>query len=288
MDAEDEWTDPRNWVKANPNLGVSVSVDYLERQVQDAQNRPEAVTNVKTKNLNMWVDAEDTWIVDEKWMASSITTDDSMLEGMPCWGGLDLSNVSDITAFVLLFKDEQERIYLKPYFWIPEESYNEKVKKENVFYADWVDKGYVRMTPGNVTDYDYIMADITNIAQQYHINSIAYDRWNSSQMVINMQNEGFEMSPFGQGYGSMSAPTKELEKMVLTSNLEHFANPVLRWMMASVAIQRDPAGNIKPDKRKSSQKIDGVVATIMAMGEMMTAMANQNDNPYNFRGMRTL
>jgi phage terminase large subunit-like protein len=193
-----------------------------------------------------------------------------------------------MTAFVLLFKDEQERIYLKPYFWIPEESYNDKVKKENVFYADWVEKGYVRMTPGNVTDYDYIMADITNIAQQYHINSIAYDRWNSSQMVINMQNEGFEMSPFGQGYGSMSAPTKELEKMVLTSNLEHFANPVLRWMMASVAIQRDPAGNIKPDKRKSSQKIDGVVATIMAMGEMMTAMANQNDNPYNFRGMRTL
>ena len=187
-----------------------------------------------------------------------------------------------------MFKDERERLYLKPFFWIPEESYNEKVRKENVFYADWFEKGYVRMTPGNVTDYDYIMADITQIAQQYHINSIAYDRWNSSQMVINMQNEGFEMSPFGQGYGSMSAPTKELEKMVLTQNLEHFENPVLRWMMSSVAIQRDPAGNIKPDKRKSSQKIDGVVAAIMAMGEMMTAMANQNDNPYNFRGMRTL
>lgn len=288
MDAEDEWTDPRNWVKANPNLGVSVAIDYLERQVQDAQNRPEAVTNVKTKNLNMWVDAEDTWIVDEKWMASSIVTDDSILEGMPCWGGLDLSNVSDITAFVLLFKDDEGRIYLKPYFWIPEESYNEKVRKENVFYAEWVEKGFVRMTPGNVIDYDYIMADITNIAQQYHINSIAYDRWNSSQMVINMQNEGFNMSPFGQGYGSMSAPTKEFEKMVLTKNLEHFGNPVLRWMMASVAIQRDPAGNIKPDKRKSSQKIDGVVASIMALGEMMTAMANQNDNPYNYRGMRTL
>lgn len=288
MDADDDWTDPRNWVKPNPNLGVSVSIDYLERQVQDAQNRPEAVTNVKTKNLNMWVDAEDTWIVDEKWMASSKTKDDSFLANMPCWGGLDLSNVSDITAFVLMFKDERERLFLKPFFWIPEESYNEKVRKENVFYADWVEKGYVRMTPGNVTDYDYIMADITQIAQQYHINSIAYDRWNSSQMVINMQNEGFEMSPFGQGYGSMSAPTKELEKMVLTQNIEHFENPVLRWMMSSVAIQRDPAGNIKPDKRKSSQKIDGVVAAIMAMGEMMTAMANQNDNPYNFRGMRTL
>ena len=288
LDEDDDWTDPRNWVKANPNLGVSVSVDYLEQQVKDALNRPEAVTNVKTKNLNMWVDAEDTWVLDEKWMESSLTTDDSMLEGMPCCGGLDLSSVADITAFVLLFKDDEERIYLKPYFWIPEDTYQEKIRKENVFYAEWVDKGYVRLTPGNVIDYDYIMADITQIAQTYNISSIAYDRWNSSQIVINLQNEGLQMSPFGQGYGSMSAPTKEFEKMILTKNLEHFGNPVLRWMMASVAIQRDPAGNIKPDKRKSSQKIDGVVASIMALGEMMTNMATQNLNPYNYRGMRTL
>ena len=288
LDEDDDWTDPRNWVKANPNLGVSVSVDYLEQQVKDALNRPEAVTNVKTKNLNMWVDAEDTWVLDEKWMESSLTTDDSMLEGMPCCGGLDLSSVADITAFVLLFKDDEERIYLKPYFWIPEDTYQEKIRKENVFYAEWVDKGYVRLTPGNVIDYDYIMADITQIAQRYNISSIAYDRWNSSQIVINLQNEGLQMSPFGQGYGSMSAPTKEFEKMILTKNLEHFGNPVLRWMMASVAIQRDPAGNIKPDKRKSSQKIDGVVASIMALGEMMTNMATQNLNPYNYRGMRTL
>ena len=288
LDEGDDWKDPKNWIKANPNLGVSVSVDYLEQQVKDAMNRPEAVTNVLTKNLNMWVDAEDTWIVDEKWMDSSRTTDDSILEGMPCCGGLDLSSVADITAFVLLFKDDNERIYLKPYFWIPEESYQEKIRKENVFYAEWVEKGYVRLTPGNVIDYDYIMADITQIAQKYTISSIAYDRWNSSQMVINMQNEGFNMSPFGQGYGSMSAPTKEFEKMILTKNLEHFGNPVLRWMMASVALQRDPAGNIKPDKRKSSQKIDGVVASIMALGEMMTNMATQNLNPYNYRGMRTL
>lgn len=288
MDEEDDWKNPASWAKANPNLGISVDSEYLETEVKDAQNRPEAVRGVKTKNLNMWVDAEDTWIVDEKWMASSTTTDEGVLRGLPCWGGLDLSNVSDITAFTLLFKDAQERIYVKPYFWIPEETYNEKIRKENVFYADWVERGFVRLTPGNVTDYDFIMADIVKIAAEHNIESIAYDRWNSSQMVINMQNEGFNMSPFGQGYGSMSSPTKEWEKMVLLQNLEHFQNPVLRWMMASVSLMRDPAGNIKPDKRKSSQKIDGVVAGIMAMGEMMTAMANQNNNPYNYRGMRTL
>lgn len=288
MDEGDDWTDPHNWAKANPNLGVSVDVDYLEQQVKDAQNRPEAVVNVKTKNLNMWVDAEKTWILDEKWMESSVTEDDSILEGMTCWGGLDLSNVSDITAFVLLFKDTEGRIYVKPRFWVPEETYQEKIRKENVFYTAWVEQGFVILTPGNVTDYDFIQADISQLAEQYNILSIAYDRWNSSQTVINMQNEGFNMSPFGQGYGSMSTPTKEWEKMVLLKNLEHFKNPVLRWMMASVALMKDPAGNIKPDKRKSSQKIDGVVAGIMALGEMMTAMAQQENNPYEYRGMREL
>ncbi|MBO5700366.1 MAG: terminase large subunit [Bacteroidales bacterium] len=288
MDEGDDWLDPKNWAKANPNLGVSVDIDWLAEQVQDAQNRPEAVVNVKTKNLNMWVDAEDTWILDNKWMESSVEEDDSMLQGMDCWGGLDLSNVSDITAFVLIFKDDEGRLYLKPYFWIPEDTLKDKIAKENVFYAEWVQKGYVKVTPGNVVDYDYIRADIDKIADEYNVMSIAYDRWNSSQMVINMQSDGFTMSPFGQGYGSMSAPTKEFEKMVLQGKVEHFGNPVLRWMMSSVAIQRDPAGNIKPDKRKSSQKIDGVVASIMALGEMMTAMADEDSNPYNSRGLRSL
>ena len=288
MDEDDDWTNPINWNKPNPNLGISVSIDYLAEQVQDAQNRPEAVTNVKTKNLNMWVDAMNTWIVDEKWMASSQCDDATDLSGSVCWGGMDLSNVSDITAFVLAFKDDQERVWVKPFFWIPEDTVREKVEKQNVFFAEWVAKGYVKTTPGNVTDYDFIRADIDTIAQKYNIQSIAYDRWNASQMVITMQNDGYEMSPFGQGYGSMSAPTKEFEKLVLTQKLEHMKNPVLRWMMSSVALMRDPAGNIKPDKRKSSQKIDGVVAAIMALGEMMTAMAESNKNPYNTRGMRTL
>ncbi|MBR5184483.1 MAG: terminase large subunit, partial [Bacteroidales bacterium] len=288
MDEDDDWTNPINWNKPNPNLGISVSIDYLAEQVQDAQNRPEAVTNVKTKNLNMWVDAMDTWIVDEKWMASSQCDDTIDLSGSVCWGGLDLSNVSDITAFVLAFKDDKERVYVKPFFWIPEDTVREKIEKQNVFFAEWVAKGYVKTTPGNVTDYDFIRADIDTIAQQYNIQSIAYDRWNASQMVITMQNDGYEMSPFGQGYGSMSAPTKEFEKPVLTQKLEHMKNPVLRWMMSSVALMRDPAGNIKPDKRKSSQKIDGVVAAIMALGEMMTAMAESDKNPYNTRGMLSL
>ena len=287
MDAGDDWTDPQNWPKANPNLGVSVDYEYLAGAVKDAQNRPEAVRGVKTKNLNMWVDAEATWILDEVWTKCAGAFDIFELEGLKCWGGLDLSNVSDITAFVLLF-EYKDKFALLPKFWIPEEKLQEKIAKENVGFAEWVDKGYVTVTPGNVTDYDFIKADIFAMAQKYDIISIAYDRWNSSQTVIQMQAEGLEMSPFGQGYGSMSAPSKEFEKMVLAGKIEHFGNPVLRWMLASTAIQTDPAGNIKPDKRKSSQKIDGIVASIMALGEMMTYKAKEEKNPYEMRGLRSL
>lgn len=286
MDAEDDWTDPQCWAKANPNLGISVDYEYLAGEVKDAQNRPEAVRGVKTKNLNMWVDAETTWILDEMWQKCSGSLTLADVEGCKCWGGLDLSNISDITAFVLLFEIE-DKLALVPKFWIPEDKLQEKIAKENVGFAEWVQKGYVTVTPGNILDYDFVKADIMNLAEKYDVSSIAYDRWNSSQTIIQLQDEGLEMSPFGQGYGSMSAPSKEFEKMVLAGKIEHFGNPVLRWMLASTAIQTDPAGNIKPDKRKSSQKIDGIVASIMALGEMMTAKAKEEKNPYQSRGMRS-
>ena len=150
-------------------------------------------------------------------------------------GRLDLSNVSDITAFVLIFH-ENDLFQLLPFFWIPEEKMLEKIRKKN----------------------------------------INYDRWNSSQTIIDLQNEGMECNPFGQGYGSMGAPTKEFEKLVLTEKIEHFGNPVLRWMLASTVVKTDPAGNIKPDKEKSVQKIDGIVAGIMALGEWMTAQGDED------------
>ncbi len=287
LDEREEWDNPKMWVKANPNLGVSLSVDYLADQVKDAKNRPEAVRNVMTKNVNLWVDAERTWILDDAWMACVGDTDPATLRGCDCWGGLDLSNVGDVTAFVLLFH-ENDRFQLLPHFWIPEEKMREKVRKENINYDAWVRGGYVTVTPGNVVDYDFVKADILRIAADYNLKSSAYDRWNASQTIIDLSNEGMEFSPFGQGFGSMSAPTKQFEVLVLTGEIEHFGNPVLRWMLASTAVKSDPAGNIKPDKEKSSQKIDGIVAAIMALGEWLTFQAKNESNPYNDRGMLTL
>ena len=287
LDDKSEWDDPKMWIKANPNLGVSLSADYLADQVKDAKNRPEAVRNVMTKNVDLWVDAERTWILDDVWLKCIGTTDPADLKGCACWGGLDLSNVSDITAYVLLFH-ENDRFQLLPHFWIPEEKMQEKIRKENINYDKWAAEGYVTVTPGNVIDYDFVKADILRIVADYDLRTSAYDRWNSSQTIIDLQNEGMECNPFGQGYGSMSAPTKEFEKLVLTGKIEHFGNPVLRWMLASTLVKTDPAGNIKPDKEKSTQKIDGIVASIMALGEWMTAQANDESNPYENRGLLTL
>lgn len=287
LDDKSEWDDPKMWIKANPNLGVSLSADYLADQVKDAKNRPEAVRNVMTKNVNLWVDAERTWILDDAWQKCIGTTVPADLKGCACWGGLDLSNVSDITAYVLLFH-ENDRFQFLPHFWIPEEKMLEKIRKENINYDKWVAEGYVTVTPGNVIDYDFVKADILRIVAGYDLKTSAYDRWNSSQTIIDLQNEGMECNPFGQGYGSMSAPTKEFEKLVLTEKIEHFGNPVLRWMLASTLLKTDPAGNIKPDKEKSTQKIDGIVAAIMALGEWMTAQANDESNPYENRGLLTL
>ena len=287
LDRKEEWDNPKMWIKSNPNLGVSVFPEYLSDQVNDAKNRPEAVRNVMTKNVNLWVDAEKTWILDDMWQKCIGTTDRESLRGCQCWGGLDLSNVSDITAFVLLFH-ENDHFQLLPFFWIPEEKMLEKIRKENINYDKWVQQGYVKVTAGNILDYDFVKADILQIVEEFDLQSTAYDRWNASQTIIDLQNEGMECSPFGQGYGSMGAPTKEFEKIVLTQKLEHFGNPVLRWMMSSTVVKTDPAGNIKPDKEKSVQKIDGIVASIMALGEWMTAQSEEDNNPYNQRGMLSL
>ena len=284
MDANEEWDNPQMWIKSNPNLGVSLFPNYLEDQVNDAKNRPEAVRNVMTKNVNLWVDAEKTWILDDAWMKCVGTTEIENLRGCECWGGLDLSNVSDITAFVLIFH-ENDKFQLLPFFWIPEEKMLEKIRKENINYDLWVKAGFVKVTSGNVLDYEFVKADILQIVEIYDLQSSAYDRWNSSQTIIDLQNEGMECNPFGQGYGSMSAPSKEFEKLVLSEKIEHFGNPVLRWMLSSTLIKTDPAGNIKPDKEKSVQKIDGIVASIMALGEWMTAQAEDDNDPYSKRGM---
>lgn len=286
LDDKDDWEDQTAWVKSNPNMGISVKTEFLQSKFIDAKNNPSKINEFKTKQLNMWVDSAKVWVPDEDWQACGGSVLD--LKGLPCHGGLDLSSNRDLTAFALVFQLPDGSDAYMWFFWIPEDNVSARVKNDRVPYDLWINQGYIKTTPGNITDYNFIKAEIIRLREMYNIKAIAFDRWNSSQLVIDMMEEGINMQPFGQGYGSMSAPTKEFERTIYSRTMNHMNNPVLRWMMSNVAIQKDPAGNIKIDKSKASEKVDGAVAAVMAKGQQMTPSADVDLNKIYEKGIRTI
>lgn len=266
LDPEDDWADESVWIKANPNLGVSVKLDQLRESAKKAQESIAYRNTFRRLHLNQWTEQHTAWIPMEVWEENAQPVDPEELRGKDCCAGLDLSTTTDITALVLDFKLEGGIHKLLCYFWIPAETVTERSRKDRVPYAAWVQQGLVQATEGNVVDYDVIRAKIIELHDIYRINEFAIDRWNATQLTSQLMAEGYQVLPFGQGFRDMSPATKEFEKLVLGRKLHHGGNPVLRWMMSNVAIKQDPAGNIKPDKAKSTDRIDGVVAAIMAVG----------------------
>jgi phage terminase large subunit-like protein len=278
LDPGDDWKDPAVWAKANPNFNVSVYPDYIKGECTQAQNMPSQQVNFLTKNLNVWTDASDVWIADDQWTQNQTPVSLEDLTGRKCYAGLDLASISDICSLCLLFpSDDNERFDVLWRRWIPELSAERRSSKDGVAYMQWVAEGYMTTTGGNVTDYNWIKHEIMQIAEQVQLVSIAYDRFNSSQLVNDLTEEGITMAPFGQGFISMNAPTKQLEKFALEGKLNHGNDPVARWMMGNVEIKRDPAGNIKIDKGKSSEKVDDMVALAMAIGEWMTLKEEEKE-----------
>ncbi len=263
--AEDDWTQPATWYKANPNLGVSISVDYLTKECERARQMPAYENTFKRLHLNLWTEQSSRWLAIESWDACDEVVDEEDLDGMECCGGLDLSSVSDLTALLLDFKREDGKHVWLARFWMPRDNIKLRVTRDRVPYDQWVKNGLIKATEGNVVDYDVVRNDINALAERFHIKEIAIDRWNATQITTQLQGDGFTVIAFGQGFASMSAPTKELEKLVLGKQLVHNAHPVLRWMASNVAVTQDPAGNLKPAKDKSGEKIDGIVAGVMAL-----------------------
>lgn len=268
IDDGDDWSDPKVWGKANPGLGVSVKVDDLQRKVEKARHLPAAQNAFKRLHLNVWTEGAGSWLDIEAWDENGQEVDPDDLVGRECFGGLDLSTTTDITAFVKVFPpvEEDEPWKVLARFWVPAENIAKRAKTDRVPYDVWREQGYIEATPGNVVDYRAVGAGIIADAQAFDLREVAYDRFNSSQLVTELMDEGLTMVPFGQGFVSMAAPTRELEKLVISGLLAHGGNPVLRWMASNVVVVEDPAGNMKPAKNKSSEKIDGIVALIMAIG----------------------
>lgn len=270
-DPEDDWTKEATWRKANPNLGVSVKVEDLRVRCQRAQDMPSEENTFRRLHLNQWTEQDQRWLKMDQW-AQGDKPCPVDLTGRECFAGLDMATSFDTTCLCLLFQLDDGTYWAQPHFWIPEENMRERVKRDRVPYDLWAKQGHLRTTPGNVTDYDQVRADINELAKKYNIRHIAIDRWNATQLSTQLQGDGLNVLGFGQGYGSMSAPAKQLEGLVVAGKLMHHS-PVLDWQASNVAIQSDHAGNIKPSKAKSTERIDGIVALTMALGIHATATA---------------
>jgi len=284
LDAEDDWKDENTWVKANPNIGITPTWEYMRQQLTQALNQGvHKEVQFKTKNLNIWTDSSMAWISDENWMKCDDELPD--LSGRSCYGGLDLAAVSDMNAFVLVFPPEKEgeKVWIVPHFWIPKNTIERK--SEIGDYRNWERNGFIKPAGIDVIDNNKMLADILELYEKYDIKNFAFDRWGAFNGVIQGLGEqeitGLE---FGQGYKSMSQPSKELEALVMAKKIAHGGNPVLRWQAGNIELSIDPADNIKIDKGKSREKVDGMVALVMALA-CWKAFDEGTDSVYEERGI---
>jgi phage terminase large subunit-like protein len=285
LEKEDDWKDEKLWVKANPGLDIFRDRDEMRILYKKALVVPSLQNTFRRLYCNQWTEQETKWISTDNWNACKTNYTEKDLEGKICYAGLDLASTLDIAAFVMVF-DINSDYYVLPYFWCPEEKVYERYEKGETWYKDWVDAGYMYTTSGNVIDYRYIRKTINDLRGKFNIREIAFDRWGATETVQYLEDDGFQVVMFGQGFASMAAPTKELLRVILTKLLKQNNNPVMNWMIDNVVVRFDPAGEMKPDKAKSGDKIDGVVALIMGLDR---AMRHKNDiNIYAERGVMTV
>ncbi len=289
-DDADDWTDPAVWKKANPSLGITVGLDKVKDACNSARQNPAEENSFRQLRLNQWVKQAVRWMPIEKWDACGFPVSEEALHGRVCYGGLDLSSTTDITAFVLVFppEDDDDKYVLLPYFWIPEETLELRTRRDHVPYDVWEKQGRLMTTEGNVVHYGFIEKFIEELGEKFNIREIAFDRWGAVQMVQNLEGMGFTVVPFGQGFKDMSPPTKELMKLVLEQRIAHAGHPVLRWMMDNIYIRTEPAGKIKEYKEKSTEKIDGAVAAIMALDRAIRCGNDASESVYDSRGLLVL
>lgn len=291
-DQEDDWTDETVWAKTNPSLGITVPIEKVREACRSARQNPAEENTFRQLRLNQWVKQSVRWMPMHTWNANNHPVNLDDLEGRVCYGGLDLASTTDITAFVLVFPpdpgDDEGKYTIAPWFWIPEGNLKLRVARDHVPYDLWQRQGFLETTEGNVVHYAHIEHHIQQLGTRFDIREIAFDRWGAVQMSQNLEDAGFTVVPFGQGFRDMSPPSKELMKLALEGKLAHGGHPVLSWMVDNIHVRTDPAGNIKPDKQRSTERIDGVVATIMALDRAIRGGGQTSGSVYDGRGLLVL
>jgi phage terminase large subunit-like protein len=292
IDDGDDWRDESCWIKANPNLGVSKKLDDMQRKAARAKEMPSAQNAFMRLELDIWTQSETKWVPWVHWNACNCAVDADGLKGRTCYGGLDLSSNTDITALVLVFPPQADgdRYQVLCRFFIPEDSMRERSKRDRVPYDLWVRQGFIKATPGNVIDYDFILAQVDADKQAYDLQEIAFDSWGAAAIQTKLMELGGDkfMVQFGQGFKSMNPAMKELEKLILGHTLAHGNNPVLNWMADNLVVQTDPAENIKPDKEHSVERIDGMVALVMALDRATRRASDGEKSVYEERDLLVL
>ena len=288
LESDDDWQNPDNWIKANPLLGVSKYVRTMQQAATKAANSPSELNNFLRWHLNIWTTATARWVNPIQWAECGRETIPN-LDGRLCYGALDLSTTLDISAWVKVFppKDDDDLWYVDCQFWIPEENIEERVRRDRVPYDVWIREGLIETTPGNVIDYDWIEAAIKDDLDRYHMAEIAFDPWNATSVSNHLMEEGAEMVEFRQGFVSMNPAMKALEVAIAENRIAHGGNAVLSWMADNLVARLDPAGNMKPDKEASREKIDGMVALLMAHYRA-TLGGGYTKSVYEKRGLRVL
>lgn len=283
------WQDKEVWQKVNPSIGHTVKLDKVVDQFTRAQGNLARERNFRWLRLNSWEKLKTSgWLGLDFWDVCKGKIPLERLRGRPCYGGLDLSSKIDMTSFVLLFPpdDINRKWVVLPWFWVPEDAIPERVRVDKVRYDEWVQQGYLKATPGNVIDYNFIEKEIIDAAYLYDIQQIGYDPWNAMQTAVNLENEGLTMVEVRQGARTMSPSMKEIEQLTRGKKLLHNGHPILRWNVGNVEIKSDENENIRPVKTKSTERIDGLVALINAMARAM--LYEDGTSVYDDRGFITL
>lgn len=280
-DPEDDWTDPAVWAKANPSLGVTLKPAYMEAECARAKMLPAYENTFRRLHLNQWTENETRWLRMEDWTACERELGD--LDGEPCFGGLDLGAKLDLNAFALWFPKQRA---LLCHFWLPRENLRERMDRDRVPYDQWERAGFLTLTDGNSVDQDAIRRHINALSSRYEIQEIGFDPWNATQMSYWLQEDGAKVWELRQGFKTLSEPTKEFEKLVVSHTLAHDGNPILRWQVGNVIPRVDENGNARPDKARSRGRIDGVVAAIMAIAVSLREPPKKA-SVYESRGVRT-
>jgi phage terminase large subunit-like protein len=277
---KDDWKNEKTWHKANPSLGETITVESFAADAREAEQSPSKLNAFLRYRLNVWTTQDVRWLSPDAWAKCGGPLRDD-LEKREWYAGLDLASTTDLSALVLVSQDDDGTFDVLPFFWVPQDNAAERTQRDKVDYIGWIRDGYIRATDGNVTDYDVIRRDIVELSQKYNIRQLGIDRWNATQLATQLQGDGLQVVGFGQGYGSMSSPSRALENYVLSEKIRHAGHPVLSWMAANVAVQSDHQGNIKPSKAKSTERIDGIVSMVMALGLHATATAAPPDQSWD-------